>query len=73
MRVKVSKEVLEGIKSIRDSGLTNMFDYNQVMRLAMDNGFYKTVNWMTNNKKLYAEGIFKGFETEEDESASLRS
>ena len=73
MAVKISKEVLEGILAIRDSGLTNMLDYHAVQRIAYEMEFWSTVNWMTNNKKLYAEGIFEGFETEEDESASLRS
>ena len=64
MTIKVPKEVLAGLEEIRESGLTNMLDYHQVMRLAFDMRHYVLVDWMNDNKKLYVKGIFEGFEAE---------
>ena len=60
--IKVTKEVLEGIMVVRDSGVLNMFDYQGVVRLAESLGYRDTADWMLANKKEYATGIFMGFE-----------
>ena len=60
--IKVSQAVLDGIDAVRESGETNMCDYNAVMRLAFDSNYHATVDWMANNKKAYVKGIFAGFE-----------
>lgn len=64
MTIKVSKKVYEGLEFVRESGLTNMFDYHAVQHIAFDNNYYETVDWMENNKTEYAKGIFEGFEIE---------
>ena len=61
-KVKVSQKVLDGLEFVRDSGLTNMFDYNTVQRIAFDNDYFETVTWMEENKDVYVQGIFSGFE-----------
>lgn len=64
MAVIVPAIVLEGLEAVRDSGLTNMFDRPMVVKLAKKFGYSETASWITSNQKLYAEGIFKGFEAE---------
>lgn len=60
--IKVTKEVLDGILVVRDSGVLNMFDYQGVLRMSESLGFQETADWMIANKKEYATGIFMGFE-----------
>lgn len=62
--IKVSQPVLDGIWAVRDSGETNMFDYQQVMRIASKLGFHEAVVWLNGHKSEYAKGIFSGFEAE---------
>ena len=59
-KVKLDKTVLKQIEVIRNSGLTNMFDFNTVQRLAYENGSYELVNWMEENKDQYANLIMYG-------------
>ena len=68
MATKVSEDVLEGIKAVRDSGALNMFDYKGVMAMAESLGFDETAAWMRAHKKEYAEGIFQGFEIGETDT-----
>lgn len=64
--IKVPSEVLEGIMVVKDTGALNMFDYVGVMKLAESLGYPQTAEWMRNNKKAYSEGIFVGFDIEEE-------
>ncbi len=66
-KIRVPKDVLDGLEAVRQSGLTNMLDWPVVARLAEEMGFETAAEWVANNKRLYAEGIFRGFEAEEDE------
>ena len=61
--ISVPKDVFLGIEAVRKSGLTNMLDRPMVIELARKLGFPEAAEWIENNRKLYAEGIFKGFET----------
>lgn len=61
-KVRVPAEVLEQLEVIRESGLTNMFDFNTVQRLAYEQDFYELVNWMEENKDQYATLIMYGSE-----------
>lgn len=63
--IKVSQAIKDGIDVVRVSGKVNMFDYNMVMKLAFEMEYHETVNWMVENKKLYAKGLFEGFEVGE--------
>lgn len=60
--IKIDKSVLEEIAYIRDSGRYNMFDIGGVMEMAEEEGFYNFIEWYSNNKKAYSEGILYGFE-----------
>lgn len=60
-KVEVPKGVLEGLEAVRRSGLTNMFDRPVVAHLASQMGFPEAAQWVESNRRLYAEGIFKGF------------
>ncbi|MCH4190889.1 MAG: DUF5049 domain-containing protein [Butyrivibrio sp.] len=52
--------VREQILTIRDSGLTNMFDVNMVQRLAYERDYYELVLWLEDHRKEYARFIMTG-------------
>ena len=54
--------IREQILSVRDTGLTNMFDVPAVQRIAFDLGSYELVDWLTDHKKEYANFIMTGEE-----------
>jgi hypothetical protein len=64
-KVKVPKDVFEGITAVRDSGLTNMLDVSVVIRLAKEMRYDEAARWIQENKRLYAELIFHGGESEQ--------
>lgn len=64
--VLVSWQVLEGLAAVRESGYTNMLDRLTVMRLADQLGYPETAEWLRAHKAEYAQGIFLGFQAEED-------
>ena len=66
-KIRVPKNVLDGLEALRQSGLTNMLDRPVVARLAEGMGFETAADWVEAHRKEYAEGIFRGFEAEEDE------
>lgn len=59
--VPIPERVFRVIDSIRRSGVTNMLDRPMVERLAREMGFENEAAWIEGNKKLYAEGLFRGF------------
>lgn len=61
-KIKVPKEVLEGIMAVRETGRTNMIDRKTVQFVANDLEFYATVIWLEDNPKPYSQGLFLGFE-----------
>jgi len=63
-RVRVSREVFEGIEAVRDSGLTNMLDRPVVAEIAEEMGFEESARWVREHRDLYARAIFHGFEVE---------
>ncbi len=65
MAVTVPAEVLKGLEHVRRSGKTNMLDRLTVQYLAYHAEYFETVLWIEDNPRLYAEGIFSGFEAEE--------
>ena len=52
------------ILSVRDSGLTNMFDVPTVQRLAYNAGFYELVAYIEENRSGYCNFIMTGGLTE---------
>lgn len=64
-KVRVPAEVLEGLEAVRLSGKTNMLDAPRVIELAIEMGYPEAGFWVYENRRFYAEGIFRGFEAEE--------
>lgn len=60
--VRVPTEILNGLNAVRDSGKTNMFDRRRVAEIAKKMGFAAAASWVNENRGLYAQGIFQGFE-----------
>ena len=52
--------VREQILSIRDTGLTNMFDVPTVQRLAYDRGYYELVCYLEEHRSEYTHFILTG-------------
>ena len=65
-KVKVPKAVLDGLEAVRRSGLTNMLDRPVVAELAEEFGFDDAARWIRTRRREFAEGIFHGFEAEEE-------
>jgi hypothetical protein len=56
MDQKVRKQIL----SIRDTGLTNMFDIQMVQRIAFDSGYYELVTFLEDFWEEYIQFILHG-------------
>ncbi|MCI1693252.1 DUF5049 domain-containing protein [Aneurinibacillus aneurinilyticus] len=52
--------IKEQILSIRESGVTNMFDVNRVQYEANERRFYELVVYLTDHKAEYAHFILTG-------------
>ncbi len=65
-RIRITDAVWQGLEAVRQSGQTNMLDRPSVARIASKFGFYETADWIENNRSKYSQGIFKGFEIEND-------
>ncbi|WP_071705064.1 DUF5049 domain-containing protein [Murdochiella vaginalis] len=55
-------KIKEQILTIRDSGLTNMFDATAFQRLAFERGYYELVLFIEEHPKAYAHFILTGEE-----------
>ena len=56
----MNETIKEQILAIRDTGLTNMFDVNEVQRLAYERDFYDLVIYLEDNRKEYVQFIMTG-------------
>ena len=54
--------IKEQILTVRDTGLTNMFDVNAVQRIAYEMDFYELVTWLEDYRKEYVRFIPTGGE-----------
>jgi hypothetical protein len=52
--------IKQQILSIRESGVTNMFDVNRVQYEANERGFYELVVYLIDHKAEYVHFILKG-------------
>lgn len=64
-KIRVPKDVLDGITAVRDSGLTNMLSIPDVIRLARRMGYEGSARWVETNRRSYAELVFLGAEADE--------
>ena len=58
----MTQTIKEQILTIRDTGLTNMFDVNMVQRLAYERDFYELAIFLEENRKEYVHFILYGEE-----------
>lgn len=58
----MDEKIKDQILTIRDTGLTNMFDVNTVQRLAYERGFYELVLYLEDHRKEYVQFILTGKE-----------
>ncbi len=65
----MTEKIKEQILAVRETGGTNMFDVNGVMRIANDLELYELVNYLTDhdNRREYAHFIMTGEAPMEDE------
>jgi len=65
-RPVVSRKVWQGLDAVRRSGQTNMLDRPVVAQLARAFGYPSAARWIEDHPKEYAEGVFGGFDIQED-------
>jgi hypothetical protein len=61
VRIPVPALVWQGIDAVRLSGLTNMLDRPEVVRIARELDFPESARWIETHPKEYAEGVFRSF------------
>ena len=53
--------MLEGLEAVRESGQTDMLDYEAVRTITASMGYPETMLWIDEHRREYTEGIFRGF------------
>lgn len=61
----MTETIKKQILAIRDTGLTNMFDYKTVQRIAFEKNFYELVCYIEENRDKYFHFILYGEDGEE--------
>lgn len=56
----MEQKIKEQILTIRDTGLTNMFNIGMVQRLAYERDFYELVLYLEDHRSEYAHFILTG-------------
>jgi len=56
----MTEKIKEQILTIRDSGVTNMFDVNRVQYEANERGYYELVAYLIDHKAEYCHFILTG-------------
>lgn len=57
---QMNDKIKEQILTIRDTGLTNMFDVNTVQRIAYEMDFHELVDFLEIDRKAYVDFIIYG-------------
>ena len=57
---QMNDKIKEQILTIRDTGLTNMFDVIAVQRIAFEMDFYELVDFIETDRKAYVDFIIYG-------------
>ena len=58
----MNEKIREQLLTVRETGLTNMFDFNAVQRIAYDMDFFELVDFIEENKAAYVRFILTGEE-----------
>lgn len=53
----MNEKIREQLLTVRETGLTNMFDLNAVQRIAYDMDFFELVDFIEENKAAYVRFI----------------
>ena len=56
----MTEKIKEQLLTVRETGLTNMFDLNAVQRIAYDMDFFELVDFIEENKAAYVRFILTG-------------
>jgi hypothetical protein len=59
--VRVAPEVLDGLDTVRESGLAKMVDRSGVAELCFVLGYPEAAFWVQENPDEYSQGIVHGF------------
>ena len=57
----LNDEVVDGLRAIRFSGLTDKMNYREAAKIAMAMGFDKTASWIRKKPQLYQRLVVEGF------------
>lgn len=57
---QMNDKIKEQILTIRETGLTNMFDIRAVQRIAYEMDFYELVDFLETDRKAYVDFIIYG-------------
>lgn len=57
---QMNDKIKEQILTIRETGLTNMFDIRAVQRIAYEMDFYELVDFLETDRKAYVDFILHG-------------
>ena len=68
----MNDKIREQILTIRDTGLTNMFDKLAVQRLAIERGYFELVSFLEENTKAYVRFILSGESEKQSDAAFVR-
>lgn len=60
--VWVAPEVLDGLDTVRESGLAKMGDRSRIVSLCYELGYPEAASWVEENPAQYSQGILHGFE-----------
>lgn len=66
VRIPVTAVFWQGIDAVSPSGLTNMLDRPEVVRLAQELDFTEAAVWIEAHRKEHTEGVLRGFVVEPD-------
>lgn len=67
MAVIVPAIIYRSILEVRDLGLTNMLDRPRVIEILNQLQLHVAAIWVEENRKLYSQGVFEGFQPAKDE------
>ena len=56
----MNDKIKEQILTIRETGLTNMFDVRTVQRIAYEMDFYELVDFLETDRKAYVDFVIYG-------------
>lgn len=53
----IPQDVIEALAAVRETGKTNMFDYQAVIHIVDDLGYIEAVAWLWDNHNRYVDAL----------------